>query len=50
VLVSLSNAFKFTQRVSAPIEVTEQVHGGEATYCIRDNGAGFDWATLNACK
>jgi two-component system, sensor histidine kinase and response regulator len=46
VLVNLlSNAFKFTQRVSAPmIEVTGQIHAGETTYCIRDNGAGFDMA------
>ena len=44
VLVNLlSNALKFTQRVSVPmIEVTGQVQAGEATYCIRDNGAGFD--------
>jgi signal transduction histidine kinase len=46
VLVNLlSNAFKFTQRVSEPmIEVTGQAGAGEATYCIRDNGAGFDMA------
>jgi signal transduction histidine kinase len=46
VLVNLlSNAFKFTQRVSEPIiEVTGQAHAGEVTYCIRDNGAGFDMA------
>lgn len=46
VLVNLlSNAFKFTQRVSKPkIEVTGQAHAGETTYCIRDNGAGFDMA------
>jgi hypothetical protein len=46
VLVNLlSNALKFTQRVSEPvIEVTGQVHAGKATYCIRDNGAGFDMA------
>jgi signal transduction histidine kinase len=41
----LSNAFKFTQRVSEPtIEVTGRAHAGETTYCIRDNGAGFDMA------
>jgi len=39
----LSNAFKFTRRVSVPmIEVTGQVDLGKTTYCIRDNGAGFD--------
>jgi signal transduction histidine kinase len=44
VLVNLlSNAFKFTQRVADPIiEVTGQVRAGETTYCVRDNGAGFD--------
>jgi two-component system, sensor histidine kinase and response regulator len=44
VLVNLlSNAFKFTLRVSDPIiEITGQVRTGETTYCIRDNGAGFD--------
>jgi signal transduction histidine kinase len=46
VLVNLlSNAFKFTQRVSEPIiEVTGRALVGEAAYCIRDNGAGFDMA------
>jgi signal transduction histidine kinase len=46
VLVNLlSNACKFTQRVSEPIiEVTGQIHAGETTYCVRDNGAGFDMA------
>jgi signal transduction histidine kinase len=46
VLVNLlSNAFKFTRRVSEPIiEVTGKIHAGEATYCVRDNGAGFDMA------
>jgi two-component system sensor histidine kinase/response regulator len=46
VLVNLlSNAFKFTQRVSEPIiEVTGQILAGEATYRVRDNGAGFDMA------
>jgi two-component system sensor histidine kinase/response regulator len=46
VLVNLlSNALKFTQRVSEPIiEVTGQARAGETTYCIRDNGAGFDMA------
>jgi signal transduction histidine kinase len=46
VLVNLlSNAFKFTRCASEPIiEFTGQAHAGEATYCIRDNGAGFDMA------
>jgi signal transduction histidine kinase len=46
VLVNLlSNAVKYTRRVPEPIiEVTGQVHAGEATFCIRDNGAGFDMA------
>jgi light-regulated signal transduction histidine kinase (bacteriophytochrome) len=39
----LSNALKFTQHVPNPIiEITGQVQAGETTYCIRDNGAGFD--------
>jgi light-regulated signal transduction histidine kinase (bacteriophytochrome) len=46
VLVNLlSNAFKFTRRVSEPIiEVTGRAHAGGTTYCIQDNGAGFDMA------
>jgi light-regulated signal transduction histidine kinase (bacteriophytochrome) len=44
VLVNLlSNALKFTGRVSQPlIEITGQSGAGETSYCIRDNGAGFD--------
>jgi two-component system sensor histidine kinase/response regulator len=39
----LSNAFKFTRHVSNPmIEVSGRVRKSEVTYCIRDNGAGFD--------
>jgi two-component system sensor histidine kinase/response regulator len=46
VLVNLlSNALKFTRRVSEPIiEVTGRAHAGGTTYCIQDNGAGFDMA------
>jgi signal transduction histidine kinase len=46
VLVNLlANAFKFTRRVATPvIEVFGQIRVCEATYCIRDNGAGFDMA------
>jgi two-component system sensor histidine kinase/response regulator len=41
----LSNAFKFTHHISNPtIEVTGQLRPGEATYCVRDNGAGFNMA------
>jgi signal transduction histidine kinase len=41
----LSNAFKFTRRVpNAVIEITGCQRGDELTYCIRDNGAGFDMA------
>jgi hypothetical protein len=41
----LSNAFKFTRRVSNPIiRVSGQLRAGEAVYCVRDNGAGFDMA------
>jgi signal transduction histidine kinase len=44
VLVNLlSNALKFTQHVAHPrIEITGRVSAGETSYCIRDNGAGFD--------
>jgi two-component system, sensor histidine kinase and response regulator len=41
----LGNAFKFTRHVSNPIiEVFGQIRACEVTYCIRDNGAGFDMA------
>jgi two-component system, sensor histidine kinase and response regulator len=44
----LSNAFKFTRRVpNAVIEVTGQQGDDEHTYCIRDNGAGFDMANAD---
>jgi light-regulated signal transduction histidine kinase (bacteriophytochrome) len=39
----LSNAFKFTRRVSNPIvEISGKLTDGTISYCIRDNGAGFD--------
>jgi hypothetical protein len=39
----LSNAFKFTRRVPHPvIQVDGQQLAGHCTYCVRDNGAGFD--------
>lgn len=39
----LSNAFKFSRHVANPaIEVTGRSGPGETTFCIRDNGAGFD--------
>ena len=39
----LSNAFKFTRGKEKPvIEVIYQRQAGENTYCVRDNGAGFD--------
>jgi signal transduction histidine kinase len=46
VLVNLlSNAFKFTRFVpEAVIEITGQQGDSEHTYCVRDNGAGFDMA------
>jgi signal transduction histidine kinase len=39
----LSNAFKFSRHVANPsIDVTGGSGPGGTTYCIRDNGAGFD--------
>jgi signal transduction histidine kinase len=39
----LSNAWKFTAKVpQAVIEIGSLVMGGEPTYFVRDNGAGFD--------
>jgi PAS domain S-box-containing protein len=39
----LSNAVKFSSRqTQAVIEVSGQQDGTETTYCVRDNGAGFD--------
>jgi signal transduction histidine kinase len=41
----LANAFKFTRSVANPvIEVSGQAGTCEVTYCIRDNGVGFDMA------
>jgi hypothetical protein len=41
----LSNAFKFTrQSTAARIEVTGEVTGDGVSYCVRDNGVGFDSA------
>jgi light-regulated signal transduction histidine kinase (bacteriophytochrome) len=41
----LENAWKFTGRTPAPrIEFGVTSVGGESTYFIRDNGAGFDMA------
>jgi two-component system, sensor histidine kinase and response regulator len=41
----LSNAFKFTRRVSNPVvEISGQLTDRTISYCIRDNGAGFDMA------
>jgi signal transduction histidine kinase len=49
VLVNLlDNAFKFTRHVPNPIiKVSGQLRAGEAAYCIRDNGAGFDMANAS---
>ncbi len=39
----LSNAWKFTQQTpAARIEVNVSHKDGERTFCVRDNGAGFD--------
>jgi two-component system sensor histidine kinase/response regulator len=39
----LSNALKFTRHVTNPIiEVSGQICAAETSFCIRDNGAGFD--------
>jgi signal transduction histidine kinase len=41
----LSNAFKFTRREPNPvIEISGQQTASERTYCVRDNGTGFDMA------
>jgi two-component system sensor histidine kinase/response regulator len=46
VLVNLlSNALKFTRHVAKPrVEITGELRALETTYCIRDNGTGFDMA------
>jgi light-regulated signal transduction histidine kinase (bacteriophytochrome) len=39
----LENAWKFTRgRDPARVEFGQEMHGGEAAYFVRDNGAGFD--------
>jgi PAS domain S-box-containing protein len=39
----LSNAVKFTGKTAVPrIEVSGRLEGEEVSYCVRDNGAGFD--------
>jgi len=38
----LGNAWKFTARVAARIEVGRSHGAGECVYFVRDNGAGFD--------
>lgn len=39
----LSNAIKFSSRREAPVvEVNGHLNGGDAVYCVKDNGAGFD--------
>jgi PAS domain S-box-containing protein len=39
----LSNAIKFSSKCEAPVvEVSGHLNGGDAVYCVRDNGAGFD--------
>lgn len=41
----LSNAMKYSRHATPPvIEVTGHLHGTEAIYSVRDNGAGFDMA------
>jgi two-component system sensor histidine kinase/response regulator len=43
----LGNAVKFTRRVAHPkIDISAERRPGEVSYCIRDNGAGFDMAKL----
>ncbi|MDQ2951415.1 MAG: ATP-binding protein, partial [Chloroflexota bacterium] len=43
----LANAWKFTRRThQARIEVGADTTGGETTYQVRDNGAGFDQARV----
>lgn len=41
----LGNAAKFTRDAAAPrVEFTRDRDGGDGTFCVRDNGAGFDAA------
>lgn len=44
----LGNAFKFTEkRLAAKIEFGMTNIGGELTYSVRDNGAGFDMTYID---
>ena len=43
----LSNAFKFTRKTKALIEVGCDTSGVENVFFVRDNGAGFDMAYAN---
>jgi light-regulated signal transduction histidine kinase (bacteriophytochrome) len=44
----LGNAIKYTaQTEEAVIEVSGSVQGNENTYCVKDNGAGFDMQYAN---
>lgn len=43
----LSNAFKFTRKIQAVIEVGCDTAGAENVFFVRDNGAGFDMAYAN---
>jgi light-regulated signal transduction histidine kinase (bacteriophytochrome) len=39
----LSNAVKYSSKVDRPaIEVSAETSSNQVTYCVRDNGAGFD--------
>jgi light-regulated signal transduction histidine kinase (bacteriophytochrome) len=39
----ISNAVKYTnQKETAVIEISSETTGDNITYCIKDNGAGFD--------
>jgi light-regulated signal transduction histidine kinase (bacteriophytochrome) len=40
----LSNAFKFTRKTKALVEVGCETAGGENVFFVRDNGDGFDMA------
>jgi signal transduction histidine kinase len=43
----LANAVKFTRRAAHPrIDISAERHASDVSYCIRDNGAGFDMAKL----
>jgi two-component system sensor histidine kinase/response regulator len=43
----LSNAFKFTRKIKALIEVGCETSGLENIFFVKDNGAGFDMAYAN---